>query len=103
MFLKILALLTMTTWLFNSTATTVNSTREHSSALAQQALVTACVGPMTLQIAPKDQGPVLIAFGADGCSSGEAPKKLFGLRLGTIAPVGTEQKLYQPRTRTSRI
>ena len=50
--------------------------------LAKTAVITACIGPMTVQVLPKDRAVVLVAFAAGGCS-----KQLtygFGLRFGKI-------------------
>ncbi len=57
---------------------------ENTGTLAQTALVTACIGPMTLQVRPKDRGLVLLAFAAGGCST--TTNAGFGLRFGKIKP-----------------
>jgi len=55
-----------------------------SSALAESAFVTSCIGPMTLQLKPKNRGLFLVAFSAGGCSSAKYANG-FGLRFGKIS------------------
>ncbi|MBL1431705.1 MAG: hypothetical protein COA60_009420 [Robiginitomaculum sp.] len=55
-----------------------------SSALARSAFVTTCIGPMTLQLKPKNRGLFLVAFSAGGCSSAKYANG-FALRFGKIA------------------
>ncbi|MBL4618306.1 MAG: hypothetical protein JKY46_11485 [Robiginitomaculum sp.] len=55
-----------------------------SSALAEFAFVTSCIGPMTLQFMPRDRGLFLVAFSAGGCSQTKHSNG-FGLRFGKIA------------------
>ncbi len=49
-------------------------------AIAERAVMTTCIGPMTLQAMPENRGLLLVTFGAGGCS--EEPTYGFGLRFG---------------------
>ncbi|MCF6292196.1 MAG: hypothetical protein L3J04_02250 [Robiginitomaculum sp.] len=74
---------------------TINSTQDEadlSSALAGSAFVTTCIGPMTLQLMPKNRGLFLVAFSAGGCSSAKYANG-FGLRFGKIANTGKPKAL----------
>lgn len=75
-----------------------------SGPLAQTALVTGCIGPMTLQIAPKDQGFILLSFGAGGCSS-EAQNSGFAIRFGQIKTITktTEPVRLIPAAQQSKV
>ncbi len=83
MFLRILVISAILPWLASSAGEAEEPGKNIDAPLEQRAVATLCLGPMTLQIAPKDRGALLLAFGQGGCSR-EKDKNLLGLRLGSI-------------------
>ncbi len=88
MFFKTLIISATLPWLASSVGELEAPGKNIDAPLEQQALATLCLGPMTLQIAPKDRGALLLAFGQGGCSQ-EKDKSLLGLRLGSIVRAET--------------
>ncbi|VAV99096.1 hypothetical protein MNBD_ALPHA06-2209 [hydrothermal vent metagenome] len=85
MLTKLLTLLASILLMFGPAATqTKPAIAATDSVLASSALLTACIGPMTVQALPKDKGLVLLAFAAGGCYN-NATRAGFGLRLGKIS------------------
>jgi hypothetical protein len=68
-----------------------------AATLASSAWVTTCIGPMTIQLAPKDRGAVFIAFGVGGCS--ETSPFGFGIRLGKVHTFASAE----PKSTTIRL